>query len=202
MRTTQSSKRAIIERAFQEATRIGLESVTIGNLASDLGLSKAGVHSHFGTKEALQADVVAYAIDEFTRLVIQPALAAEAGLPRLKALFGNWVGWYARHENLHGCFFVSNATEMDDRPGVVREALLAALQTMLRFIADLARECVREGQFAADSEPQQFAFEMYGIILAHHNADRFLKDAKATARARKSFEALLLRYATPVRARR
>jgi len=194
MQTLQGPKRAIVERAFKNATRLGLEGVTIGGLAADLGLSKAGVHSHFGTKEGLQEQIVAFAIDEFTRIVIQPTLSAETGLPRLKALFSHWVGWYERYGKLDGCFFVSNATEMDDRPGAVRDALVGAVQNMLRLICELVRECVSKNEFIAETDPQQFAFEMYGVILAHHNADRFLQDAKAGTKAQRAFNGLLTRY--------
>jgi len=201
MQSRQGPKRIIVERAFKNATRLGLEGVTIGALAADLGLSKAGVHSHFGTKEGLQEQIVAFAVDEFTRVVIQPTLSAEMGLPRLKALFGHWVGWYERYGRLDGCFFVSNATEMDDRPGAVRDALVGAVQNMLRLIGEFVRECVNNNEFVAECDPQQVAFEMYGVILAHHNADRFLKDPKAGAKAQRAFNGLIARYARQSRAK-
>src|SRR5437016_3676098 len=49
-----ATRTKIIERAVEVASTAGLEGLTIGNLAGDLGMSKAGVLGHFGSKEALQ----------------------------------------------------------------------------------------------------------------------------------------------------
>ena len=40
-------------------------------------------------------------------------------------------------------------------------------------------------------DPEQFAHDMYGVMLAFHHASRLLADEKAEARARRSFEGLL-----------
>ncbi len=40
------------------ASRCGLEGVSIGHLAEDLGLSKSGLFAHFGAKEILQVEIL------------------------------------------------------------------------------------------------------------------------------------------------
>jgi AcrR family transcriptional regulator len=93
-------KQRILERAYQLGGLYGLESVTIGQLAEQLGMSKAGVHGHFGSKQALQLDTIRYARAVFFRDVIQPAEAEPAGVPRLWAMC-NIVVSYSTETGLH-----------------------------------------------------------------------------------------------------
>src|ERR1700676_4711592 len=48
------SRAAILERSVQMASRAGLEGLTIGALAANLGVHKSSVHSLFGSKQELQ----------------------------------------------------------------------------------------------------------------------------------------------------
>ena len=49
-----------------------------------------------------------------------------------------------------------------------------------------------EGHFRRDVDPEQVAFELYGIMLSTHHAARLLRDPKAEARARRAFNRLLI----------
>ncbi|MGH6803994.1 MAG: TetR/AcrR family transcriptional regulator, partial [Methyloceanibacter sp.] len=109
MARTESKKQLILERAFEVATKEGLQGLTIGALASDLKLSKAGLHGHFGTKQELQSQVIDYATQKFMNQVIRPVTTAQPGEPRIRALFDKWLGWYRFDARLAGCFFVSNS---------------------------------------------------------------------------------------------
>jgi hypothetical protein len=59
------------------------------------------------------------------------------------------------------------------------------------LLADLARSVVREGQFRPDTDPDQFANDMYGVMLAYHHAARLLDDPAAEVRARRALAALV-----------
>ena len=187
-------KQEILTRAFEEASKNGLEGVTIGQLADDLGLSKAGVYGHFGSKERLQVGIVSHAAQVFLQRVIEPTLRDRGKAPRVARLFKHWLGWYRRAPALPGCFFVGNATEVDDHPGEVRETFVGEMQRMMALIEDFVRSDKDDGVLDRSTEPSQFAFEMYGIILSHHNADRLLLDKKADRRAKEAFAMLLARH--------
>src|SRR5690242_13771922 len=124
MRKGEATHQAILSRAMILASRIGLEGLTIGKLASDLRLSKSGLFAHFQAKEKLQIQVLDTAANAFLEGVIRPALQAPRGEQRVRKLVENWLEW-AKHKNEDGgCIFVSAAAELDDRPGVVRDHLV------------------------------------------------------------------------------
>jgi hypothetical protein len=50
---------------------------------------------------------------------------------------------------------------------------------------------VVEGHFREDADPDQFAQDLYGIMLGFHHAHRLLQDPAAERRARRSFDRLL-----------
>ena len=192
----QQTKAAIVDAALRLATQVGLEGLSIGALAELMHMSKSGVFAHFGSREELQISVVHEYFHQFEQEVFYPALAVPRGLPRVQALFGNWMKRVAV-EIQSGCIFISGAVEFDDRPGPVRDALASSVQTwlnaMLRAVV-LAKEC---GDLRPDADEKQVAFEIHGLILALHYEARFLKNPGSIERANQGFENILARYAAP-----
>src|SRR3954447_7754041 len=88
----RQTRASIIDRAVDVASVDGLEGLTIGRLAGDLGMSKAGVMGHFGSKEALQLAAVENASEACRRAVWEPAAGARPGLQRLVAIAEAWIG--------------------------------------------------------------------------------------------------------------
>lgn len=184
------TRQAILAHAVALASRIGLEAMTIGRLAEEMELSKSGLFGHFQSKEALLLQTLEYAGGRFIDIVVKPALAAPRGEPRVRAVFERWMEW-PLIEPLSGCFFVAAATELDDRPGPVRDRLVAMQRDWLDVLSNTVRTAVREGDFRETVDPDQFAHDMYGVMLAYHHASRLLADERAAERARRAFEALL-----------
>jgi AcrR family transcriptional regulator len=185
------TRQAIVERAMNLATRIGLEGLTIGGLAEAMHLSKSGLFAHFKSKEALQRDVLRLAADRFVEAVIRPALTAPRGEPRLRALFENWMSWPQRGGTDAGCFFVAAAAELDDRPGPVRDLLVQQQKDWMETIATVVRTGISEGHFRRDVDADQMAHDLYGVMLAYHHATRLLTDPNAPKRAKNAFETLV-----------
>jgi AcrR family transcriptional regulator len=181
----------IVEHAASLATQVGLEGLTIGRLAEDLGLSKSGLFAHFESKEALQLAAMEHAASRFVDAVVKPAFTAPRGEPRVRSLFENWLSWPKTSGLAGGCFFVAVAAELDDRPGPVRDRLVKLQRDWLDTLAQAARIGIAEGHFRKECDPDQFAYEMYGIMLVAHHGIRLLRDPKAEARARRAFEGLL-----------
>ena len=118
------------------------------------------------------------------------------GLPRLQALFDNWMVQTSAEID-SGCIYISGAVEFDDRSGPVRDALASSVstwQTALRRAVELAQD---EGQLSRASDAHQIAFEIHGLILALHYEARFLRNPSAADRARQGFQHILARYAGP-----
>jgi AcrR family transcriptional regulator len=185
------TRQSVLEHATRLASQVGLEGLTIGKLAEDLDLSKSGLFAHFKSKEALQIQVIEYARERFVESVLRPALKAERGEPRVRALFERWLDWSRASSRATGCIFVALAVELDDRPGPARERLVQSQKDWLDFLANALRLGVEAGHFREDADPEQFAHELYGIMLAHHHAARLLNDPQARERAYRSFESLL-----------
>jgi AcrR family transcriptional regulator len=189
----QQTKAAIVEAALGLATQIGLEGLSIGALAEVTQMSKSGVFAHFGSREELQISVIREYHDRFEQDVFYPSLAAPRGLPRLQAMFANWMK-RTSVEIDSGCIYISGAVEFDDRPGPVRDALASSVQTWhaaMKRTIEMAKE---EGHLRADVDEEQMLFEIHGLILALHYEARFLKNPGSIARANTGFENILARY--------
>jgi AcrR family transcriptional regulator len=189
----QQTKQAIVQAAVSMSTEFGLEGLSIGHLAERMQMSKSGVFAHFGSREELQISVIREYFASFEQEVFYPAMQAPQGLPRVRALFDNWMKRVAV-EIQSGCIFISGAVEFDDRPGPVREALASSVQTWLQALyraVVLAKQC---GHLSLDADEQQVAFEIHALILALHYEARFLKNPGSLARANRGFDDILARY--------
>ncbi len=182
---------AILDHATGLASQVGLTGLTIGVLADDLELSKSGLFAHFRSKEALQIEVLEHAARRFSETVVRPALREPRGAPRMQALFDRWIAWERDEALPGGCVFVAATAELDDRPGPVRDRLVALQRDWISVLATSFRKASESGLFRADADPEQFAQDMYGVMLALHFHSRLMNDAAAEARARRAFAALL-----------
>ncbi|MBV6699887.1 TetR/AcrR family transcriptional regulator [Kitasatospora aureofaciens] len=181
----------IIERALALAATDGLDGLTIGRLAIDLGMSKAGVVGHFGSKEALQIAVLEAAIEQFRRRVPARAVGADPGLRRLTTAFGEWIDYMAEDEGHSGCLLTSVAAEFDGRPGPIRDAVLAALMSWSTYVSAEVRTAVAAGELPPETDAEQVVFELNGIALAAAQAIQLHHDPAAPARARRAITRLL-----------
>jgi AcrR family transcriptional regulator len=186
------TREVIVDRAMRLASRDGLDGLTIGALAEELGMSKSGLFSHFGSKDELQLQILQAAVDRFRETVIRPALNAPRGAPRIRAMFENWLKWSSDQSQMPGgCIIVAAAIELDDQPGPLRDFLVKAQRDWLATLAKAAHLTVEATDFREDLDCEQFAFEVYGVMLMFHHARRLLRDRKAEARARDAFDRLI-----------
>jgi hypothetical protein len=125
--------------------------------------------------------------------VFFPALEAPHGLPRLRALFVNWMKRVAV-ELQSGCIFISGAVAFDDRPGPVRDALASSVQSWQNALFRAVIQAREAGHLVAHADAQQMAFEIHGLILSLHYEARFLQNPGAIERANIGFENILKRY--------
>jgi AcrR family transcriptional regulator len=185
------TRQVILDHALALATRVGIEGLTIGRLADDLGMSKSGLIAHFQTKEALQVQVLETGAHRFVEEVLRPALKAPRGEPRLRALFEGFLAWEASPSLPGGCPLIAASSELDDRPGPARDYLVQARRDLFDLVAGTVRSAIQEGQFRPDVDPDQFTYEFWGAMLGYHHASRLMRDAHAAQRATRAFDALV-----------
>jgi AcrR family transcriptional regulator len=191
----EETRTAILDEALKIASRLGLEGLTIGSLADATGMSKSGLFAHFGSREDLQLAVLEHFAGLYGERVFAPVLKIERGLPRLRALFERWLDWTIASGLPGGCIMISAANEYDDRPGPIRDAVIANQHRGNAITQKAVRLAVEEGHLRPDTDPEQIAFEMLGIMLASHNHRRLLGDKEARKRALTAFEQLVARHA-------
>jgi AcrR family transcriptional regulator len=189
------TRAAILDAALDIASRDGLEGLSIGRIAERLDMSKSGVFAHFGSREDLQIAVIDEYARRFMDAVFHPAIRQPRGLPRLTAMFENWLHRVQTVEIPNGCVFISGAVEFDDREGPVRDRMEAVNRGWQGEMQTAARQAIACGHLRADCDPAQLVFELYGVMLALHHDARLLRDARAVERARRAFARTVDHYA-------
>jgi len=169
------TRRAILLRAVNIASLDGLEGLTIGKLASTLGISKSGLFAHFGSKEDLQCAVVEQAREIFVERVVRPAYQF-GGLRRLRALCENWLAYVEERVFPGGCFFSAVCLEFDDRPGRVREQIVGLMKKWLGNLEQAARDAQELGEIAREADVRQLAFEIQALAMGANWSSRLFRD--------------------------
>jgi AcrR family transcriptional regulator len=195
MKKGHQTKNAILETGMEMASQLGLECVTIGELARETKLSKSGLFAHFQSKENLQIEILKYAAENFTEFVILPSLKAKSGIPRVLTLIQNWIDWGEKLTG--GCIFVTASTEYADRPGQVRDMLLQQQHVWINCLQRIAKSAITAGDFRADVNPDHFAFDLYSMLLGLHYYHRLLHDNRMAERQKIATRELLAKYISP-----
>ena len=184
------TREAILAAGVALACRTGLGGLSIGALATEVGMSKSGMFAHFGSKEALQLAVLEAAAREFAVEVVIPALSVPRGEPRVLALLDGWISC-GLHRRPGGCLFVKSSTELDEQPGPVRDRLRDQHLELGRTIARIVAGGIREGHFRPDADPERFAVDLHAVMLGFYHQHRLLGDPRAEERARAAVGSLL-----------
>ena len=191
-----STRRAILRRAMQIASVEGLDRLSLAGLAADLDMSKSGLFAHFGSKEQLQLSTLRAARRVFSDLAVEPAQALPEGIERLRALTGSWLDYIGAEAFEGGCLFMQAAAEFDARPGPVRDLVAETMGLWMGLLAEQARAAIARGEIAADTDPDQLAWELHAFGLAL-NWDRQLNASPTAAdRTRAAMTARLHAAAT------
>ena len=184
------TREAIVREAVSLATVDGLEGLSIGNLAHALDMSKSGIYAHFGSKQDLQLATVDEAARIFHSEVIEPALAASAGLDQVVAVCDAFFDHLGRRTFPGGCFFAGAVLEMGTRPGPVKEQIAEFQTGFTGVIRQFVVTAIERHQLPDDEDPDALAFELNGIILATnahfviHQDPTVLEMAKQVVRRR------------------
>ena len=179
----------------------GLEAITLQAVADRIGLSKSGVFSRVGSREALQKAV----IEEFGRRyladVFVPAMQLPKGLPRLDNIMQRWIVRTRDIDAERGCIYSAGAFELDDREGPLRDLLHSQITGWRAALRRTVLQAMEAGHLKPDTDPEQLVSEMNALILGLIHDTRFLRDSRAAERAQATWRRLLATY-QPLRVRR
>lgn len=184
-RPGQRSRRRILEAAAQLASVEGLEGLSIGRLADAVGMSKSGLYAHFRSKLELQLATVATADQIFAREVIEPGTAGPPGTARVLALCEAFLSHVERGVFPGGCFFTAATSEMNVRPGPLRDRVAESVGRWVGEIESAVLEAQTLGELAADVDAAQLAFEANALLVAANLAFPLFGDPTVLERARR-----------------
>jgi AcrR family transcriptional regulator len=191
LQEAQRTRAAIVECAVRQASVEGLDGLTLGRLADELGLSKAGVVGPFGSREQLQLAAFDRAMEVFRQNVWDPVADSPAGRERLAAVCERWMAELERPSFPGGCFMTTAATEWDARSGPVHDAVAKAQRRWLQVLHAEAEVAVRARELPTDTDPDQLVFELNGIAMSLNQAVLLAHDRQAGRRARRAIQRLL-----------
>jgi AcrR family transcriptional regulator len=160
------TRHAILARAMQIASTEGLEGLSLGQLAADLGMSKSGLFAHFGSKEELQLKTLRAARRIFHDGAVRPALEVPEGIARLAALMTADLDYLAGDVFDGGCLFLSASAEYDSRPGPIRDLVAETMASWLDLLTEQARIARDRGELTAETDPRGLVWELHAFGLA------------------------------------
>jgi AcrR family transcriptional regulator len=188
------TRAAIVGAGIDLASAEGLEAITLQAVADRIGLSKSGVFSRIGSREALQKAVIEEFGRHFLADVFVPAMASPKGLPRLDDIMQRWILRTRDVESKTGCIFSAGAFELDDREGPLRDLLHGEVTRWRSALRRTVLQAIEAGHLKADTDPEQVVSEMYGLALGLIHDTRFLRDVRAAERAQATWRRILHTY--------
>jgi len=190
-RLVHSTRDRILDSGLDLLSTSGLSGVTLGVLADRAVMSKSGLFAHFKSKEEVDIQLLVRTIEIARRQVMDTAMQAPEGLPRLEAAILAWFGWYSKAGLPGGCPVVAAMFELDDAEGIVRQRLLAEARQWEAAMKELTADAVAKGHLRKDLDINQFFWEIQCLYLGHHVTARFFRDQRANDQALKAFRSLV-----------
>jgi AcrR family transcriptional regulator len=185
------TREAIVRHAADIASVEGLEGITIGRLAADLQMSKAGVIGHFGTKEELQLATLELASQLFVEQVWDPVEHLRPGLERLLAICDAWVRYADEPIMSGGCFIAAVSFEFDGRSGRVHDDLKRFVGRWRKVLVREISQAIADGDLPAELDPEQAAFSLEALAAGMNPARQLYGDTSAAAWSLRAMHAVL-----------
>lgn len=185
------TRAAIVGAALDLAAAEGLQSITLQAVADRIGMSKSGVFSRAGSREALQKAVIEEFGRRFIADVFVPAMQAPKGLPRLNEIVRRWIVRTRDVEAHTGCLYTAGAFELDDCEGELRDVLFGEITRWRAALRRTVLQAVEAGHLAPDTDADQLVGELSALIMGLLHDTRFLRDPRAADRTQASWDRLV-----------
>ena len=176
----QDTKKTILDEAMKIASVHGIQGITIGELAKKVGMSKSGLFAHFENKDNLQLEILRMASEHFVESVMKPAFKEKKGLPRIEAMFNNWLTFLNDDSTLPGgSIFVSASFELDDRPGVLKDFVQKSQNNLILNMEKAVQLAIDCKHLKSSTNKHDFAWKLYSFVLGYHHFKRMLNHPEA-----------------------
>lgn len=186
------TRRLILDEAMKIASVHGIQGITIGDLAKKVGMSKSGLFAHFENKDNLQLEILKLASEMFVNKVLLPAFEAPKGVPRIKAIFENWIEYLNDDSTLPGgSVFISASFELDDRPGLLKDFVHKSQNDLILSIEKAVQIAIDCNHFKTSTNKSEFAWKFYSYVLGYHHFQRMLHNPKAKELIENGFNDLI-----------
>jgi AcrR family transcriptional regulator len=177
------TRRLVLGRTMEIASVEGLEGLSLGRLATELGLSKSGVFALFGSKEELQLATVRAAREVYAEQVVGPSRELPAGLVRVWRLVNSYLAYSKRRVFPGGCFFLAVSAEFDARTGPVRDLIADAREEWIGYMESTIGKARLAGDLRADIDVPQLTFEVIALLEAANAQSVLFDDSSAYRKA-------------------
>jgi AcrR family transcriptional regulator len=191
---SELTRAAIVGAALDMALAEGLEAISLQVVADRIGLSKSGVFSRVGSREALQKAVIEEFGHRFIAEVFVPSMQVPKGLPRLNEIVRRWIIRTRDVEASTGCLYTAGAFELDDRAGELRDHLLSEVTRWRAALRRTVLQAIEAGHLAPDTDADQLVGELSALIMGMLHDTRFLRDPRAADRTQASWDRLVKSY--------
>ncbi|MFD9098855.1 TetR/AcrR family transcriptional regulator [Streptomyces collinus] len=185
------TRQLVLGRTVEIASVEGLDALSVGRLATELGLSKSGVFALFGSKEGLQLATVREAGRVFTERVLRPVTAQPAGVLRVWRLCEAWLEYSRTRVFPGGCFFYEIVAEFDARPGPVHDAVVRAQRDWSAHVEETVAQARDAGELHSDIDVSQLVFELLALMETANGIAVLHGEETAYRRARRGIAARL-----------
>jgi AcrR family transcriptional regulator len=191
---SELTRAAIVGAALDLAAAEGLESISLQVVADRIGLSKSGVFSRVGSREALQKAVIEEFGRRFLADVFVPSMQQPKGLPRLNEIVRRWIARTRDVDAERGCLYTAGAFELDDRDGPLRDLLHGEVTRWRAALRRTVLQAMEAGHLRADTDPEQLVSEICAVAMGMFHDARFLRDTRSAERAQATWDRLLKTY--------
>jgi len=141
----------VLERARDAFWTNGYEATSLEDLLAATGLSKSSLYASFGDKQQVfLASFDRYRDDRAAEM--RALLAAEPGLPGVRAFFESIIDGDPATSLGNGCLSMNQGFEQAHREPAIRERVASDLEMIRQALLDALAEGRRLGQVRPDAE--------------------------------------------------
>jgi TetR/AcrR family transcriptional regulator, transcriptional repressor for nem operon len=157
-------------RLFRER---GIGAAGVDSITQEAGLTHGGLYSQFGSKEAIAAEAIRFALTR-SRSAWQRVVDGNPGEEALAIIVGRYLSAAHRDAPGHGCVVATLGAELARQPAQVRKAFTNELKEGFDFLAALMPGDTAASRY--DSAIMTFASMAGAVMLARAMIDEALSD--------------------------
>ena len=150
----------ILETAARLFCEKGFDKASMGDIADAMGLTKAGLYHHIGSKEELLFEIMSYGMDLFEQKVLSRVMPIADPLERLRATLRGHVLLVIRDRPKEVTVILHESNALKGR---YRDRINIRKKRYIHFLEKTFKELVKSG-VARRVDPSVAAFAMLGMI--------------------------------------